>query len=715
VALRGGFWFVVVRGWLARGGGLARGKWPVVSLLAVIAVSLAVDYWWLGHFRAGYPLDIDESRYLELGLKLSDSLAHGGPVAFWHAWAGQHEFGPLLPLVTVPVYAVLGQSLLNGLATQLVFFVLLVVSAYGIGSRLSSPAGGALVALVAATTPAVIDFTRTYQFALTDAAVLAAATYALLASEALTRRRWSLTWGLLLGLLILARTMAIAFLPAQLLSAAWLIMARPGPRRLQLRNLGLAAGVAALVAATWLVNSWQTVLHYLFNFGYGAQSSHFSSSGSRLTLGYWTREAGASVREDLYLPLAALLALSLAIAAIAWLLRHRRDESLTGVRIGARRWVASDCAIVLLVLLEGYLVIASSRNEGIGFRVPLLAELVALTVAALLRVPWRIPRRILVCALIAVSGLNLVMKADVTSSLSGYNTATIPSLGAVPVLLGQGYIQGYVLGSLEARSVSATQPLPVSQRGWLPAYASIVMKILGLARQGGYAPEVALATDEPLLNANDLTLAARLHHRRDLSVRLLPGPPGPASLTAYERLLTSGGMTPKVVVTVTHVGVSYFALTGLRDVDQGLLEEASAAVGFTCGAGIELPDGRVAVVSWRGPGHTSAAAPTSCSPRVNGVVPAASASAVKVDTPVIALFDLPMRIGSLGRAFTLIEARSRHQVPGAVKLFSESTLIFQPARALPGGTLLTATIAAGATSATGVALKRREQWSFETR
>ncbi len=265
------------------------------------------------------------------------------------------------------------------------FFAVLVASSYGIGARLTSPAGGLLVALVVAATPAVIDFSRSYQFAVTDAAVLAATTYALLASEAFERRGWSLLWGVLLGLTPLARTMAIAFVPAQIIAAAWLILTRSGPaRRRRLVNVALALGLGLLAAATWLASSWHSVSSYLTNFGYGAQSAHFAHSGSRLSVGYWTREAVASVREDLYLPLAALLAITFAAAAFAWL-RHRRV-----------RWRTSDAVVVLFVLLEGYIAVSSSKNEGVGFRVPLLALLVSLGVAALLRLPWRLLRRTLI-------------------------------------------------------------------------------------------------------------------------------------------------------------------------------------------------------------------------------------------------------------------------------------------------------------------------------
>jgi 4-amino-4-deoxy-L-arabinose transferase-like glycosyltransferase len=705
-------------------GGFRHVNWPLFSLVAVVAISLAVDLWWLHNFRGGYPLDIDESRYLELGLRLSDGLTSAGPVAFWHVWSAQHDFGPLLPLVSVAVYVVFGHTVLGGLATQLVFFVLLVVSSYGIGTRLTSPTGGALVAIVVACAPAVIDFTRTYQFAITAAAVLAAATYALLASEAFTRLGWSLLWGFLLGLTPLARTMAIAFMPAQLIAAVWLISARPetrrkqgsGLRRSQRLNFGVALVLGVITAATWLARSWHSVYSYLTNFGYGVQSAHFSSSGSRLTVGYWTREAVNAVREDVYLPLGALLALSLIAALSAALAKHRRrNRSRRRIPAAVRRWAVSDAAIVLFILLEGYVVVSSSRNEGVGFRLPLIPALVALAVAAVFAVPWRVPRRLLIGGLIGVSALNLIMKADLVGGLSDSAVANVPGLGKVPVLAGQGYIQGYVLGSLEARPGPATQPLPISQRAWMPAYRRTVEAIFRLARRGHHAPVVALATDEPLINANDLTLAARLQLRRDLLVTLLPGPPGAATLPAYEQLIERAPGKPNTLITVTHVGLSYFALSGLKDIEQGLLERASAAVGFACGSGISLPDGRVAVVSSRTPKSPQAPMVRACAPRVTHITPSAGAAGVPTTTPVTAVFSLPMQTASLRHAFTLTDTRSGRRVRGTVSFFGDIALSFRPRPALAPGTRFTVTLGTVATAATGDPLRAAEHWSFTTR
>jgi hypothetical protein len=351
------------------------------------------------------------------------------------------------------------------------------------------------------------------------------------------------------------------------------------------------------------------------------------------------------------------------------------------------RWRAGDAAIVVFILLEGYVAVSSSRNEGVGFRVPLLALLAALGVTALLRLPWRPARRALIAGLIAVSALNLAMKADVIGGLSRTQRAGIPGFGRVPVLDGQGYIQGYVLAALEAKAPSPMQPLPASAKGWLPAYARIAQSVT--PQGGGGTAIVDLATDEPLLNANDLILAARLREHRDLTVNLLPGG---ASL----------GGSPDAVITVSRVGFSYFALSGHRDADQGLLERAAAGLGVRCSGTVALPDARTAVVSTR----SAAGSRARCAPRVRHVGLDGAA--------VVAMFDLPMEWGSLSRAFALTDAATGRRVPGTLTPFGESALVFKPDQPLSAHSRYVATVATSATAATGARLPHPVRWPLST-
>jgi 4-amino-4-deoxy-L-arabinose transferase-like glycosyltransferase len=306
----------------------------LVAVVLLVLFSALVHLWWLNRFRDGFPLDIDESRYLQFGLSLKDGLADEGVRGFWRVWEAQQDFGPLLPLTSVPLYVNLGESVVNGIATQLIFFAVLVLASYGIGARLTSGTGGALVALVVATAPAVVDFTRTYQFPVTAAATFAASTYALLASDGLSRRGWSIAWGVLLGLTALARTMMIAFVPVQLVVA----LGRPGARRLRVENLAIGVTAGVLTASMWFATSWGSVVDYLTNFGYGDRSVSFGTSKSRLSVGYWTQEIVETVREDLYLPLSFLLALALGLGLVALAVRLRGRGAAAPCRHGHESW-----------------------------------------------------------------------------------------------------------------------------------------------------------------------------------------------------------------------------------------------------------------------------------------------------------------------------------------------------------------------------------------
>lgn len=578
-------------------------RWPPFAVIAVILLSVIADLLWLDAFRDGFPLDIDESRYLAFGLELSDSVASGSLQSVWQTWTTQQEFAPLLPLTSVPVFLLLGDGLTHGIATQLVFFVVLVVASYGIGARLSSRPGGALVALVVATTPAVIDFARSYQFAVTAAAMLAAATYALLASEGLSRRWWSIGFGVLLGLTLLARVMMVAFVPALLVAAVWLAFRRDDMRRERLWNLALAAIAMVATAATWFAKSWDNVFTYLTGLGYGAESAGFGTSESRLSVGYWTRELVHTVQEDLYLPLAALLTIAVGIGLAALLagrsIREGGDDGNESwsMRERVHAWSLTDVAVVLFLLLWILLALTSSRNEGVGFRLPAIPLLVALAVGALWQVRWARARVLIVAGLVAVSVLNFSMKGTVIPALSEQRTLSVPGFGAVPVLTGDGYIQGYVFGAFRP-SPSSTEPLGEEEKGWLPAYEQAVGEIETLRQRQGFEPIAGLATNEPLVNSAAFSLAARLRYDSDLTVQTLGAPSGPQTSDAYEQILAAPS-APNVLLTVSAPGVNYDVLTGGTAVDQDLIADAAESLGFRPLDTVPLPDSRILTITWR--------------------------------------------------------------------------------------------------------------------
>ena len=130
-------------------------------------------------------------------------------------------------------------GVLNGFAVLTAFLLMLGIAVYGIAERLAGPRLGALAALVTLTLPGTFAFSREYIFALPVAALLACAVYALLRSDGLRLRRWALACGFALGLMLLARTMTIAYMPGVAVAATLVILMR-GPGDLPRRFLNLA-------------------------------------------------------------------------------------------------------------------------------------------------------------------------------------------------------------------------------------------------------------------------------------------------------------------------------------------------------------------------------------------------------------------------------------------------------------------------------------------
>src|SRR5438045_2786902 len=165
----------------------------------------------------GSPLLIDEAGYITIALRDHAALVHSGLGAFWDTVEHQPPQAPFVPALTALLY-VIHTGVLDSFGVLCVFLVLLIGSVYEIAERFMGARAAALAALITATLPGVLEFTRTYVFALPSAALLAFAIYALLRSDGLRRTGWPVAAGVALGLLTLTRTVNVAFLPGIVLA-----------------------------------------------------------------------------------------------------------------------------------------------------------------------------------------------------------------------------------------------------------------------------------------------------------------------------------------------------------------------------------------------------------------------------------------------------------------------------------------------------------------
>lgn len=556
---------------------------PDLLLLAGVAVLFALQVVWLARFSFGYVTEWDESGYISIALRNTHALTSDGPFSLASTVLGQGVQAPLVPLSAVPFNVVFGTGVDASLLVGPAFFALLVLATYAVACRLMPPWWALLAALVVGTAPVVSDYTRLFHFSVPAAACLVAALWALMKSEGLTRRRWALACGLLLGLMVLSRSMTIAYLPGFAAAAALPILLGDR-RRERLVNFALLCLSGAVLAGLWYLPNASSVGSYLLNFGYGAESEAYGAEHSPLSIAYWTREAGAVV-EELYFPLSAALALC-AIAALASALADRGRRAAS--REALRGWLLGDAALAAVIVLEGYVALTSSKNQGTAFALPWLPILVVLVCAAAARIRQRPARVAAFAVLAAVAVFDLGMKSGFVPWAGDPRTADLPVLGKTTVSEGRGLVQleveaaGYPAGS-------PTEPMPELQKRWVPFAGELARWMTDQAERHGEEPSVGWGFDDLLLNNTRLSLGAELALSRELPTEFLKPFPEGDSAASYRQQLREAESN-LVVVGERGPGTTGIHLSRPR------VEAAARSLGFHPVKSFAAPDGREVAV-----------------------------------------------------------------------------------------------------------------------
>jgi hypothetical protein len=308
-------------------------------------------------------------------------------------------------------------------------------------------------------------------------------------------------------------------------------------------NLLLGVGAFATTTLLWYATSWRPILDYLTRAGYGAQSKAYGPDLSPLTTSYWMHEPTRAAQISLYLPLTVVLIAALLIGSIA--------AAKHGGRLRVAHLFRCDAMVLAFVVLEGYLALTSSANDGTGFVVPILPSLVALAVAAAWSVPWRSVQIGLVAAFVAVSVFNIVMKADVLPGLSRVRSVTVPGSVNIPVTDGRGFVHQNLAGADGIALGSPAHWFPGTLRGWPRLYIEIAVV---LRRMHATWLHVQLAPQEPILNASALRLYADHSGFSSADYSYVDVGRGD-SVSAYQEALSASA--PQIVVTTSRIGHNF--------------------------------------------------------------------------------------------------------------------------------------------------------------
>ncbi|HYG97300.1 MAG TPA: glycosyltransferase family 39 protein [Solirubrobacterales bacterium] len=552
-------------------------RWGIVVAVGCLILA-AIHIWWVATYRDGYPLNVDEAGYTAIGLNSYFAFEAGGLDAWWEAVQTQTPNAPLLPAITSLVL-VASPGILQGFGALIVFGALLTLAAYGIGERLAGPRLGALAALAVATSQGTFLFTREYIFALPAAAFLSCAVYALLRSDGMRLRWWAVACGAAIGLMLLARTMAVAFVPGIFVVAVIMLLARrQDDLRERLINLGLAVVAAVLVAMTWYWRNWDPVVEYLTDFGYGSRAAEFGEESSTVSWERFELVLERMIFSDLLVPLAALVFVGLIAGGVALVQRLRRSEDKR-----AELWTlaASGPVGVGLIFLAGYAALMTSQNGGNGFTYPIAMLLPPLAVVALRYFrAAAIPAAALV---VAIAVLNLVASSAIWKEAAETRLVPVPIIGELPWVDGD----SHAVASIRPQVPGPESHFTSEDEGWIEVDSKLADILLSEIAPEGRPRLTAFASRNRVVSTNSVGLAGLLDHRIQIPFTQLLADPDD-SVAAYETQLTTPilGEPTAVVTTSTEAGDFEPVVT------QKKVEVALRRTGFALVREVPAPDGR---------------------------------------------------------------------------------------------------------------------------
>jgi len=457
-----------------------------------------LNIWWYWSHRRGFPLHIDESGYTAFAIEHTHALRHDGLIGLVRSAEEHSVHAPLVPLLTVPLELVFGEHIGNGFVVVDAFYALLVVLTYVLARQLVQPWLAALSALVVATAPDVLTFTRAYFFAVPAAAIFAAAICCVLRSDGMRRIGWALAGGALLGLALLTRTMMLALAAAPLVAALVQGLARGGELRRRLLTFGAAVVAAAAVASAWYARNVGDAVGFLTGTRFrGPVTGH----GPDWHLG------GRDIRElvsSVQLPLGLLLT-GVAMAALVVALRSHRSQRSR--RQELRRLLRTDTAVLVLVVLEGVAAF-SVADTSLGQWLPLVPVMITLAVLALASLPRASVRTTLAWVVLTLSVVNLAMLSDVWPSLGEPRMVSAAAIGDLPVTDGRVYVDRFFP---DLGNSGRPGRFPDSWRHWPRWHRRLTDWMKRFAAEHGQQAVVVMGGNESrLLNLNDVLMSDRL-------------------------------------------------------------------------------------------------------------------------------------------------------------------------------------------------------------
>ncbi len=581
----------------------------LVALAAVFAAVLA-NAVWVYTQRRGQPLDIDEAGYAAISFTDYLGLRTGGLSGWWHQIVEQPVQAPLAPALASVLDWATGPRVLNTFTVSVLAYGVLLMATLGLTSEWS-PLGRATAVFFVAASPVLLNLSRSFNFAELAAACLAGALYFGHASRCFTRTVPSLAWGAFLGLMLLSRTMTVAFLPGMVLAALVPVLARRSWSGLLRVFAGILLGAA--VAATWYGHNFAGVYDYLTSHGYGSQAAQYGPVRSVLSPHDWYLFMLNITDGYLFAGEALFLLIGWVACAMAVVWKGIQARSLGVRRLFGQvcTWASADPVELssAIVAVTGLTALMSSRNQGSAFIAPLvvpLAIVAARGIMVMLR-PLSLRRPVragaVLTAMIVPLAFTLISAGLTFLPLSSEATASVsvsfPIASELVLWDSRGTLRNYEDAAKVPKSVEPDLGSTANGRAWLAAWTFADDEIWQASQAGSRPPLAAFAFNNRMLNLNQIALDSLIRHQSVIRLGLINPLPAGAPTAAYLDQMSAIDPMVTVVATVTQ---------GPDDIQPAV----PVAIGYAYASSLHfdpfaryrLPDGQ-RLVLWAPPSATS--------------------------------------------------------------------------------------------------------------
>lgn len=488
----------------------ARTIWPIFIILAIF---LMASIRWIWYYRYNQPLDIDEAGYLCLAMIDYYGLHFGG-IHGWIAALGMPSIqAPLTPALTSLLFGVTKPNPYLGFAIPLAGGAGSIGATYALGNACRSARVGLIGAILVASCPVIIMFSCDYQFSMWATLTATLALLAVVRSQHFRNLGWTAIFGVFLGLMPLARTMTIAFVPGMIAAAFLAMMVERAQLWRRLLNLIGGLSLAVLIAGSWFIPNGRLVFGYLLGFGYGTHAKEYGHHIPLLSIVALRSWIKYTINTELFFPHFMILLLGFLILVVIFIRKARQK----GVGLAIRDLYRSPLAPVAIFAAEALLALTSTKNLGSAFIAPVVPALMVMTGWALTALSEsRAMCAVTSCLVVVTALVAAVPKLDLRSPVASVWVANIPVLGHVNISDGAGAIQGYEYAAGYDEN-GPTEPItPETGRSWV-RLSRWTATILG--QYLGPHPSVAFGFRHVLYNVNTVNLARLLQTDSAFDVR----------------------------------------------------------------------------------------------------------------------------------------------------------------------------------------------------